>query len=556
MRFLQPILQPVLRIARGLTRIQRIGLGVVVAALIGLLLIVSIFGHGSDTAVAYSGLSTEDEAAIVAKLKEVKIPYELVDGGTIRVPNAQLQDAKLATVGMGLGGKPAAGTGFELFNQPSFGQTEFTQKVNYQRALETELARSIDRMDAIDSSTVHLVMPQPSLFSSQQADTTASIMLKLKPGKHLDTAQARSISNLVVGSVEGLKPLNVNIIDINGNTLTPDDGKTTPGALTSKQLETQRGFETTTERNLQAMLDGVLGTGKATVRVSAAMNWDTSEQTNESYSPNDPLVTPILTNHAITSSSTGGGTAAGGVPGAASNNGAVPTYQGAPGAGGASASSDINTAYQLNRIVQKVVRAPGAVSRLSVSVMLDDDPTNPTPALSQTVQNAVNAAVGIDPARGDVLTVTSLAFNRSELLANQLALADAAQREQIMSYLHLAALVVGPLLMLLVLFFILSRGRGMSAEEKARIKAAKKAAKAAAKALAKEGPPKVLEEILAARGDATTTPVKGKNGEVAQPMVEDPQKVYIREQIMMLGKTQPATVAQLIQTWMDEDRRN
>jgi flagellar biosynthesis/type III secretory pathway M-ring protein FliF/YscJ len=125
-----------------------------------------------------------------------------------------------------------------------------------------------------------------------------------------------------------------------------------------------------------------------------------------------------------------------------------------------------------------------------------------------------------------------------------------------MSYLHLAALVVGPLLMLLVLFFILSRGRGMSAEEKARIKAAKKAAKAAAKALAKEGPPKVLEEILAARGDATTTPVKGKNGEVAQPMVEDPQKVYIREQIMMLGKTQPATVAQLIQTWMDEDRRN
>ena len=121
--------------------------------------------------MAFSGLSTDDEAAVVAKLKDAKIPYELADGGVIRVPTGQVQEARLATAGMGLGGKPATGSGFELFNQPSFGQTEFTQKVNYQRALETELARSIDRMDAIDSATVHLVMPQPALFSSQQADT-------------------------------------------------------------------------------------------------------------------------------------------------------------------------------------------------------------------------------------------------------------------------------------------------------------------------------------------------------------------------------------------------
>src|ERR1700730_18428572 len=218
MESLQPILQPLLRIGRGLSRVQRIGLGVIGAALIGLLIVVSTVGHGSDTGVAFSGLSTDDEAAVVAKLKDAKISYELVDGGVIRVPTGQLEEAKLATAGLGLGNKPVAGTGFELFNQPSFGQTEFTQKVNYQRALETELTRSIDRMDAIDSSSVHLVMPQPALFSSQQADTTASIMLKLKPGKQLDTAQARSISNLVSGSVEGLKPQNLNIIDINGKT--------------------------------------------------------------------------------------------------------------------------------------------------------------------------------------------------------------------------------------------------------------------------------------------------------------------------------------------------
>ena len=135
-------------------------------------------GHGADSAVAFSGLSTDDMAAIVTKLKDAKIPYELGDGGIIRVPSGQVQDARLATAGMGLGGKPATGSGFELFNQPSFGQTEFTQKVNFQRALESEIARSIDQMDAVDTSRVHLVLPAQTLFTTQQQPTTASVMLR------------------------------------------------------------------------------------------------------------------------------------------------------------------------------------------------------------------------------------------------------------------------------------------------------------------------------------------------------------------------------------------
>src|SRR5712691_11277902 len=317
---LQPVLQPIQRIWSGLSRGQRIGFSVVGAALVGLLFIVSTVGRGADTAIAFSGLSTDDMAAIVTKLKDAKIPYELGDGGTIRVPSGQVQDARLATAGMGLSGKPATGSGFELFNQPSFGQTEFTQKVNYQRALENELARSIDQMDAVDSSRVHLVMPQQSLFASQQKDTTASVILKLKPGRHLDSAQSRSISNLVAGSVEGLKPQNLTIVDVNGNTLTPDDGVSSSTGLTSKQLETQRAYEATTENNLQAMLDRVLGSGKATVRVAAVMNWDQTEQTSETFTPSDPTQTPIRTSHDITETTNGGAAAVGGVPGAASNN--------------------------------------------------------------------------------------------------------------------------------------------------------------------------------------------------------------------------------------------
>jgi flagellar M-ring protein FliF len=537
---LQPVLQPIQRIWSGLSRGQRIGFGVVGAGLVGLLFIVSTVGRGPDTAIAFSGLSTDDMAAIVTKLKDAKIPYELGDGGIIRVPSGQVQDARLATAGMGLSGKPATGSGFELFNQPSFGQTEFTQKVNYQRALENELARSIDQMDAVESARVHLVMPQQTLFTTQQKDTTASVMLKLKPGRRLDSAQSRSISNLIAGSVEGLKPQNLTIVDINGNTLTPDDSGNLTG-LSSKQLEAQRAYESTTEHNLQAMLDRVLGGGKANVRVSALMNWDQTEQTSETFTPTDPTQTPIRTSHDITETTNGGAALAGGVPGAASNNsnGAVPTYQGGTGTSGSTSKTDTQTTYELNKSVQKVVRAPGSVTRLSVSVMLDDDPNNPNAALRQSVQDAVNAAAGIDPTRGDVLTVTSLTFSQTDLLATQAAMADAAQKEQLMNYLHLAALALGPLIMLGILFFILTRGRRKPATQVI--------------VAAEPTMPAALVELPDSTPKAPARPGKQV---VSQPISEDPQKVYIRDQIQLLGKSNPATVAQLIQTWMDEDRRN
>jgi flagellar M-ring protein FliF len=549
MEALNPVLQPLQRVWNGLSRIQQIGLGIVGVALLGVLIFVSTIGHGSDSAVAFSGLSNDDEAAIVQKLKDSKIPYTLGDGGTIRVPAAQVHEAQLATAGMGLNGQPATGSGFELFNQPAFGQTEFTQKVNYQRALETELERSIDQMAGVDSSRVHLVIPEQSLFATQQQPTTASIMLKLKPGKHLDSTEARAISNLVSGSVEGLKPQNLTIVDSSGNTLTPDDTTDGSAGLTSKQLQTELNYESTMEKNLQAMLDNVLGSGKATVRVTAAMNWDQVEQTDETYSPNDPTQTPVLTNHTITENSAGG-SAAGGVPGAASNNGStVPTYQGSSSASGPTARSDTQTAYQLNKSTQKTVRAPGAVTRLSVAVMLDDDPNNPNAALQQSVTDAVTAAAGIDPSRGDLLTVTAVPFNRQDLLAQQAALADATKQDQMMNYLHLGALALGPLLMLGLLFFILRKGRKKQPKPVVET--------AVAEAPVEETPAVNLPPLVETVDSEAAAAAAARLGKPGTPViVEDPQKAYIREQIQSLGTSNPATLAQLIQTWMDEDRRN
>jgi flagellar M-ring protein FliF len=272
------------------------------------------------------------------------------------------------------------------------------------------------------------------------------------------------------------------------------------------------------------------------------MNWDKSEVTSETFTPGDLTQTPVKQSHDITETSNGGA-AVGGIPGAASNNGSVPTYQGGTNGTGTTTKTDKETTYELNKSVQKVVRAPGFVTRLSVSVMLDDDPANPNPALLKSVQDAVNAAAGIDATRGDVLTVTPLTFNRDELLTNQAAMKEAVQKEQLMSYLHLGALAIGPLLMLVVLFLILKRGRKKSTPEST-------AAQEAAQALLK----------IVEAPSATPTPATGRSGKPAgmtqQPIAEDPQKVYIREQIQLLGKSNPATVAQLIQTWMDEDRRN
>jgi len=543
---LNPVLQPILRVWGGLSAVQRVGLGVILAAAVGLFLVVSTVGRTPDSAIAFSGLSPEDGAMVVEKLKTAKIPYELAEGGVVRVPSGQLQEARLALAGAGLGGKPTAGSGFELFDQNSFGQTEFTQKVNYQRALESELARSIGRLDAVESARVHLVLPQPSLFTTQQKDATASVILKLKPGKRFDTAQARSIANLVASSVEGLKPQNLTIVDVNGNMLTGDDNSPLTG-MSSKQLDQQRGYEASVERDLQALLDRVLGSGKAAVRVSATMDWDQIEQTNESYTPGDPNQTPIRTNHEISETTTNGTAgAAGGVPGTQAN-GTVPTYQGAGSSSGASTTkTERDTTYELNKSIQKIVRAPGAVKRMSVSVMLDDDPNNPNAALIQNVQNAINAAAGINTTRGDVLTVTPLTFNRDEMQSTQAAMADAAQKDQVMSYARLGVLALGPLLMLIVLFFVLSRGKSKKDKTSA---AELVAAQAAASAQPVSAATPDAQQVVPARPNKPFVPN-------AQPIAEDPQKVYIRDQIQTLGKTNPATVAQLIQTWMDEDRRN
>src|SRR3954464_12822502 len=213
---------PAPRDARGmwlsLSRNQRLTLGILAITAAVVLIGFVTSSRPSEYQVAFSNLKDEDAATVVSKLKESKIPYEISGPGTIKVPSAQVEEVKMMIAASGAV-KGGAGTGMEIFAQPHFGLTEFAEKINYQRALEGELARSIGRLDAVDSARVHLTLPEQSLFVSQKKDPTAAAIIQLKSGRKLDEAQIQGIVQLIASSVEGLKPEAITIMDATGNVL-------------------------------------------------------------------------------------------------------------------------------------------------------------------------------------------------------------------------------------------------------------------------------------------------------------------------------------------------
>ncbi|MCC7105465.1 MAG: flagellar M-ring protein FliF, partial [Chloroflexi bacterium] len=227
---------------RRLSAAQRLTLMGVLGVAAILLGVFASAARTPEYAVAFSGLPDEDAAAVVAKLKEMKVPYELGDRGSIRVPASQAQEVRLLLAGQGLP-RTGAGVGFEMFDGPHIGMTEFAEKINFQRALEGELSRTIDRLDAVDSSRVHLVLPQQSLFTSSQKETTASVVLQLKSGRRLDPGQVQGIAQLVANSVEGLKTQNVTVMDTAGNLISDRQAAGDPSRMSNTKLEAQQALE-------------------------------------------------------------------------------------------------------------------------------------------------------------------------------------------------------------------------------------------------------------------------------------------------------------------------
>jgi flagellar M-ring protein FliF len=406
-----------------------------------------------------------------------------------------------------------SGVGMELFNQPHLGMTEFAEKVNYQRALEAELARSIMRLDAVESARVHLVLPQPTLFLAQQREPTASVVLSLKPGRRLDPAQVTGITQLVASSVEGLKPENVNVLDSNGALLSERGGPADPARQTGTRQDVQRVLEQRIETEVTRLLGRVVGPDKAIVRVSADLNWDQYEANSETFSPEGrpPQVRSQREQREV-------------------------QIQAATGDSRAE-RQDTQTNYELSKTVEKLVRAPGGIRRLSVAVAIDSAAIT-DPQQADALSRLVATAAGLDTARGDVVTFTSLPFSQTAPVSPELE--TLRQREQTLQMLRLAALVLGPLVVVALVWLILRRGRRpLPAAPAISVEPAAPPLLAPAGAVEQ-----ATEAVAAAAAAAALTPSK-----------DDVQYANAQRELIQMARNDPEAMAGLIRAWLAEERQ-
>jgi len=436
------LFRPFIDLWQRLTLGQRAGLVLVVGLVLAIIAGAVSYTTRPVMTTLYSGLNSKDAAQIADKLREKKVSFEVSsDGGTIKVPQEKIGELRLDLAGLGL---PRSGEiGYELFDKPMLGMTDFVQQMNYHRALEGELARTISELDVVESARVHLVVPSPRLFKEDQRPPTASIALQLAPGAALSPQQVQSIAYMTAYSVEGLEVENITIVDMRGNLLSGKAHRDDLVGLSATQLEMQRSIEETLENKALTLLENTLGAGRAQVQVTAALNWDRVERTTEDYDPDR-----VATLSEERQESTGDGGAEGGV----------------------TSSERSVTNYHVPRTVEKYVPEVGNIERLSASVLVDGDYrmvkgadgketrtyVERSPQEIEKFRTVVASAIGLDRKRGDELTVISFPFAQEEM--TQPTAAPKPLWPQLLEKVLLGLALIGLFLLLRSLINRMSKG--------------------------------------------------------------------------------------------------
>ena len=420
-----------------------IGVSFAVAAIAALWL----WSRQPDYGVLYSNLSDRDGGAIIASLQQMNIPYKFAEGGgALLVQASKVPEARLRLASQGL---PKGGTaGFELMDNQKFGTSQFAEQINYQRALEGELARSINSISAVESARVHLALPKPSLFVREQKKPSASVVLSLHRGRSIDEGQISAIVHLISSSVPELSAKSITVVDQAGNLLSA--ANTGSRGLDVSQLKYAQEIEQAYIRRIEAILQPLMGSTNVHAQVAAEIDFSVIENTDEKYRPNQEPGSAAIRSHQSSDSSQTGGSPLGGVPGALSNqpqvNPVAPittappgqTKPGTPGAqtpeqlksaeagaasrptGSGTARKDGTTNYELDRSIRHVQQGAGGVKRLSVAVVVnyrgivDAKGKRTAQALSATelvqVNNLVKEAMGYSAERGDSVNVVNSPF--------------------------------------------------------------------------------------------------------------------------------------------------
>jgi flagellar M-ring protein FliF len=404
---------------------QRLLLLTVGAALVVVLVLLAVWAASPEYAVLYARLDPQEAGAIVDRLQGDQVPYKIRDGGsTILVPRDKVYEVRLRLAGQGL--PSGGGRGYEILDQGKLGWTEFIQKYQYRRALEGEIARTIQTLEEVQQARVHLVIPEPALFKEDEKPTTASVVVRLRPGARLQPGQVRGIVHLVASAVEGLSAENVTVLDTSGKLLSPGQAAGEDFVASADQMALARNVEEYLANKVQSMLEAVLGPGKAIVRITADLDWEKVERTIESYDAENPVVRSEQRTEGVQ-------------------------------ADGSRTESTV-TNYEISRRIERVVDAAGTIRRLTGAVFVDgtyrespDGKREYVPRSDEEMKKIValtKAALGFDEERGDELRVENIAFDTSALDKEREEMEKAHRMQQI---LEIATRVGGLLFAILLL---------------------------------------------------------------------------------------------------------
>ncbi|WP_425060854.1 Flagellar M-ring protein [Sporomusa carbonis] len=476
------------------------------------------WGGRPDYVPLFTTLEAEDAGKVTAKLKEMKVPYEVQTGsnGTdILVSSKDVHRLRLDLASQGL---PRGNKGFEIFEQNKFGVTEFQNKVQLLQAIQGELTRTIEQMDEVEKARVHIVMPEDSLYKKSEKPATASIMLKLKPSAQLSQQQVKGIVNLVAHSVQGLKPENITIVDNFARVLNDQsDAPQMAGTAAMTQFELTKKVQEDLQKNIQTLLDQTLGIGKAAARVNVELNFDQRTLDRQVFEPVVDDRGIIRSSQEVDESYKGNSGAPGGVPGTTSN---IPGYVTGNNSQSNYEKKEVTRNYEINETKEKVISTPGSIKRVTVAVLVDAAvPKTQQDSLTRTVASAI----GINPARGDTIAVESIQFS-TEQADKQRKEEEEYARQQQQAFMLKVGLIVIAIIAILYLIRLYARRREQEEEfvEVAPV----------------EPQPDADAELQTAKRELTA---------------QEKERAEQRSSVEKYAKSRPEDVAQLIKTWLAEE---
>lgn len=404
----------------------------------------------------FTNLADTDASLIVQHLKESRIPYKLTKGGTaVMIPEKNVYETRLDLASKGLP-KGGTGEGFALFDQTGFSTSDFVQKINYQRALQNELANTIMSLEQVEYARVHIALPKESVFVEDEKPAKASIVIKPRAGQSIPPGQVQGIVHLVAKSVRGLDPEEISIVDIRGKVLYEGKKDAANISLANNYLEFKRSMEGTLQSRAQDMLEKILGPASALVRVSADVDMDMVKSVEDNY---DPEI-HVVRSEELKAAGAGASALNAGIAGTQSN---LPTGRGGPGAlpeTTGSGQSNVIRNYEIARNQTERVKSPGRITRLTVSVVVDgtyktDDKGNRT-FVTRTadelkrIEDAVKQSVGYSADREDLFSISCMPFVQEapEVIAE----AEKAKKQDFL--VSLIKPIVYLLGTVLVLFFV------------------------------------------------------------------------------------------------------